>query len=181
MTPQDRIWAISLAGLALVALAFLFVVSRAGKPAPDVARMQTRAYAWRGWLFVALLVLGVGVTYATLATFPIPNQRDAALAPQVVHAVGHQWRWELSATRLQAGVPVEFAVTASDVNHGFAVYDAEGRLVAQTQAMPGVTNRLVHTFAPGRYRVLCLEYCGVAHHVMAAEFEVFDNNNGGRA
>lgn len=39
--------------------------------------------------------------------------------------------------------------------------------------MPGYVNRLVHTFdRPGRYRLLCLEFCGVVHHDMVAEFEV---------
>ena len=39
--------------------------------------------------------------------------------------------------------------------------------------MPGVTNRLVHTFTqPGKYRILCLEYCGLAHHGMILEFDV---------
>jgi cytochrome c oxidase subunit 2 len=79
----------------------------------------------------------------------------------------------LSSNRFTAGVPVEFRVTSADVNHGFAIYGPDDRIVTQTQAMPGFTNRLVHTFAaPGRYRVLCLEYCGLAHHGMLAEFEV---------
>jgi heme/copper-type cytochrome/quinol oxidase subunit 2 len=44
-------------------------------------------------------------------------------------------------------VPVEFQVTSADVNHGFGIYDRSGRLLAQTQAMPGITNRLVYTFS----------------------------------
>ena len=56
-----------------------------------------------------------------------------------------------------------------DVNHGFAIYAADGRIVTQTQAMPGFVNRLVYRLLePGRYRVLCLEYCGLAHHGMTA-------------
>jgi cytochrome c oxidase subunit 2 len=47
------------------------------------------------------------------------------------------------------------------------------RIVAQTQAMPGYTNVLRYTFTEaGTYRVLCLEYCGAAHHVMAADIKV---------
>jgi cytochrome c oxidase subunit II len=42
-----------------------------------------------------------------------------------------------------------------------------------------VVNRLVYTFArPGRYRVLCLEYCGLAHHGMNSEFEVTATQGG---
>ncbi len=39
--------------------------------------------------------------------------------------------------------------------------------------MPDYTNRLFYTFTgPGHYYIICLEYCGVAHHVMNSEFEV---------
>jgi cytochrome c oxidase subunit 2 len=68
---------------------------------------------------------------------------------------------------------VEFEVSSKDVNHNFAIYNSAGELVAQVQSMPDYTNRLFHTFdAPGHYYVLCLEYCGVAHHAMNAEFDV---------
>jgi cytochrome c oxidase subunit 2 len=91
----------------------------------------------------------------------------------VIRAAGHQWRWELSKTEVVAGKPVEFHVTGADVNHGFGIYDPQLRLVAQTQAMPGYTNVLRHTFAqPGTYRILCLEYCGLAHHAMMSELTV---------
>jgi cytochrome c oxidase subunit 2 len=47
------------------------------------------------------------------------------------------------------------------------------RIVAQTQAMPGYTNILRYTFSqPGTYQVLCLEFCGLAHHDMKAEIAV---------
>ncbi|MGH8687105.1 MAG: hypothetical protein ACREVQ_05290 [Burkholderiales bacterium] len=181
MTLQDKIWLITLIGMTLVALVFIFVVAQAGKATPEPQQVQTRAYALRRWLFLALVALGIGIAYATLAHFPLPDQHAGALAPQVVKVVGHQWYWELGPNKLKAGVPVEFDVTSADVNHGFAIYDAGDRLVAQTQAMPGFTNRLVHTFAPGKYRVLCLEYCGVAHHGMITEFEVVGNANGGHS
>ncbi|MCC6202958.1 MAG: hypothetical protein IT494_08125 [Gammaproteobacteria bacterium] len=72
-----------------------------------------------------------------------------------------------------AGSTVEFRVTSLDVNHNFAIYDEAGVLVAQVQAMPGYVNRLrVKIDEPGRYTVLCLEYCGLAHHVMSSAFIV---------
>jgi cytochrome c oxidase subunit 2 len=46
-------------------------------------------------------------------------------------------------------------------------------MVAQTQAMPGYVNKLQVRFTkPGDYEVLCLEYCGVAHHGMRAVIKV---------
>jgi len=74
---------------------------------------------------------------------------------------------------LPAGAAVEFRVTALDVNHNFALYGPQRRLLAQTQAMPGYVNRLrVRLTAPGLYPVLCLEYCGAAHHLMQTEVSV---------
>jgi cytochrome c oxidase subunit 2 len=68
---------------------------------------------------------------------------------------------------------VVFRVTGADVNHGFGVYNENLELVTQVQAMPGYTNKLVYTFdQPGKYRILCLEYCGLAHHAMMGELNV---------
>jgi cytochrome c oxidase subunit 2 len=172
MTLQDEVWVITLAGIGGVALGFLHVIRQAARSA-DGVQVQGRADTIRRWLFLALLVLGIGATAATLSPFPIPNQHASAQARHVVKVVGHQWGWQLDPSPIEAGVPVEFQVTSADVNHGFGIYDASGRLLAQTQAMPGVTNRLVHTFTqPGRYRVLCLEYCGLVHYDMSVEFDV---------
>jgi cytochrome c oxidase subunit 2 len=93
--------------------------------------------------------------------------------------VGHQWFWEISTPRVPAGTTVAFRVTSADVNHGFAIYDADLHVVAQTQAMPGYQNVLRVRFAkPGSYRVLCLEYCGIVHHGMAASLEVVASAGG---
>jgi cytochrome c oxidase subunit II len=172
MTVQNEVWSITLAGIGLVALAFIVVIAKSGQVA-EPAQVQKQAYAIRRGWFAALLLLGGGVTWASLLPFPIADQHTPAQGAQVVDAVGQQWSWKLSRERVDAGVPVEFRVTSSDVNHGFAIYGPDDRIVTQTQAMPGFTNRLVHTFAePGKYRVLCLEYCGLAHHGMLTEFDV---------
>lgn len=68
---------------------------------------------------------------------------------------------------------VEFHVTASDVNHDFAIYDENMTLVTQAQAMPGYVNVLRWKFdKPGEYTVLCLEYCGSGHALMSTSFTV---------
>lgn len=172
MTVQNEVWWATLAGIGFVALVFIYVIANSGRPG-DSAQVQKTAYAIRRWWFLALVLLGIGVTWASLRQFPIPDQHAQSQAAQTVDAVGRQWSWQLSQNRFVAGVPVEFRVTSADVNHGFAIYGPDDRIVTQTQAMPGFTNRLVHTFVrPGKYRVLCLEYCGLAHHGMTTEFEV---------
>jgi cytochrome c oxidase subunit 2 len=178
MTLQDEVWWITLAGIGGVALVFLYVIGQATRQG-EAIQVQARAYAIRRWFFLGLIALGVGVTAATLAPFPIPNQHAPPQARQVVKVVGNQWAWRLSPGPIKAGVPVEFQVSSADVNHGFGIYDVSGRLLAQTQAMPGITNRLVYTFPqPGKYRVLCLEYCGLAHHGMSVEFDVIGTTEG---
>jgi cytochrome c oxidase subunit 2 len=78
-----------------------------------------------------------------------------------------------SPPELPSGALIEFRVTSLDVNHGFGLYGPDGRLVAQTQAMPGYVNRLrVRLDRPRAYLILCLEYCGLAHHAMRAEVTV---------
>lgn len=177
---QNAIWTISLVGMGLVALGFIYVIMQAGQPADDAATRKAYRTSTiiQRWLFLALLVLGIGVSYATLRHFPIPLQHSSLQAKQVVDVVGHQWTWDVSKTQLELGVPVEFRVTASDVNHGFAIYAPDGRIVIQTQAMPGFTNKILYTFhKPGKYKIMCLEYCGVAHTAMTEEFEVVDDGD----
>ncbi len=172
MITQNEVWVWTLAGIALVALVFVYVVSQAGRTA-DAGRVQHQAHVLRRWWFVGLVLLGILVTTISLKAFPIADQATQAQHAQIVQAVGRQWGWELSQTKVRAGTPVEFNVTSTDVNHGFAIYSPQERILTQTQAMPGFINRLLYTFTePGQYRIVCLEYCGLAHHGMVAEFEV---------
>lgn len=175
MTLQDAVWTIWLVGAALIALGFIYVVVQAGKPADEAATRKSihTSHMLQAWLFVVLFVAFVVGSWATLANFPIPRQSGTLKADQVVDVVGRQWSWQITPSRVPAGKVVEFRVTSDDVNHGFAIYAPDGRIVTQTQAMPGYTNKLLHTFSqPGTYTVQCLEYCGLGHAPMRATLEV---------
>jgi cytochrome c oxidase subunit 2 len=137
-------------------------------------------------LFILMLVV-LGILFAfTIPRTPYPKGQ---IPDEVVHAVGKQFQFALSAQpirsdeefirasatplKISQGRLVEFRVTSLDVNHAFAVYDPDGKLLGQTQAMPGYVNRLLLRFdKPGNYTVLCLEYCGLSHHIMRIGFEV---------
>ncbi len=178
MSFQDKIWLTTLVGIAGVTLAFLYVISQSGRQ-EEPSGVQARAYALRRWVFAGLILLGIVVTGASLQPFPIAPQHTPTTASQVIQVVGNQWAWQMDSGPIHTGTPVAFEVTSADVNHGLGIYDSNDRLLAQTQAMPGVTNRLVYTFAqPGTYRILCLEYCGLAHHGMILEFEVANGTEG---
>ena len=104
MTVQNEVWLITLAGMGLVALAFIYVIAKSRKPA-DSSRVQKKAYAIRRWWFLALVLTGIGVTWASLKQFPIPDQHAQSNAAQIVDAVGRQWSWELSRNRFMRRRP----------------------------------------------------------------------------
>lgn len=173
---QESVWQISLVLMGLLLLAFAFVYLNSGRRQQDYAPLQKRAYRLRARLFWALaLTLGPAMIY-NLIDLPYDAARagiSTGTQLQVVDAVGYQWRWELSRSEVVAGQPVEFRIRSEDVNHGFGVYDQSMKLVAQAQAMPGYVNKLRHTFTEeGTYRILCMEFCGLAHHNMIAEVRV---------
>lgn len=172
---QNVVWTIALVGMSLVALAFIYVISQAGRPADDAATRKSAhtSHVFRRWLFWGFLLTFVGGSYYTLRPFPIPPQHVPLDTHQVVDVVGAQWAWQIKPDTVQTGSPVEFRVTSNDVNHGFSIYAPDGRIETQTQAMPGFTNKIVHTFTqPGTYRVMCLEYCGVGHAPMTRTITV---------
>ncbi len=167
MTVQSISALLSLA--AIVALGAIFLRVRLLAHAPrDYAPVQARAYRIRAIGFGILVLVGLPISIWLLRVHPYAA---AAGSAQIVNVTANQWYWEIDPPEAAAGTPVEFRVTSTDVNHNFGLYDESGRLVAQTQAMPGYVNQLAYTFeAPGTYQVLCLEYCGLAHHGMIAEF-----------
>ena len=168
---QDLALVVSLTFMAAIAAIFVWVVANAGRSGADGS---PSAYRWRARLFWIAIAAGIVISFGTLWEWPIAGHAIATpKADVVIRAVGHQWRWTLDRDTVKAGQVVEFEVTADDVNHGFAIYQNKHRLVAQVQAMPGYVNRLRVIFTePGEYEVLCLEYCGLAHHGMRAVIKV---------
>lgn len=162
---------ITLALLVLVSLAFLFVIKYSSSTA-EYSPIQEKSSTLRKRIFIVTTLVVVPVMLLTLTDMPYAKALATKDAIQV-RAVGQMWHWSIEPNVVPAGTPIVFSVTSTDVNHGFGIYDASMRLVAQTQAMPGYINELAHIFEqPGTYKVLCLEFCGSAHHVMAAEITV---------
>lgn len=169
---QELAWYVTVVLVAAIGAVFINVRMHSGLAA-DYGGVQTSAYRIRAKLFWGLIVFGVPLTVLSLWRLPYVRADEPAV-PQVVTATGFQWYWDLGGPKsVVAGQPVEFQITSADVNHGLGIYDANTRLLAQAQAMPGYVNRLRYTFEkPGKYRLMCLEYCGLAHHDMISEIEV---------
>lgn len=172
---QDVVWDISIALMGSLAAVFAGVAAGAEVPLTNYGPAIASAYRLRIWLFALAIVVLVGVNYRALGALPyIANPAEqSGMAMKRADATGQQWSWTVQPNSFVVGQTVEFYVTSKDVNHGFGLYDPHMHLVAQTQAMPGFTNVLRYTFAqPGTYQVLCLEYCGLGHHIMNTQINV---------
>ena len=100
---------------------------------------------------------------------------SAGRAPLVVNVSGGQWWWEIDTYEIAMGQEVESCVETEDVTHGMDIYAPDMTLVAQVKAMHGYTSKLAHTSdKPCSYQFLCMEFCGIAHHDMVNEFDVFE-------
>ena len=172
---QHVAWAVSIVLMGALAALFAWVAVGANAALADYGPAVASAYRLRGWLFGLAVVILIAANYDTLGKLPYVSTLSAASAPalQPVEVMAEQWDWTITPNAFWVGQTAEFHVTSKDVNHGFALYDPDMRIVAQTQAMPGYINVLRYTFTePGVYQVLCLEYCGLAHHQMSAEIKV---------
>ncbi len=158
--------------IAVIALVFAFVISRSGKR-EEYEPIQKKAYRIRNIYFIVLFLFLTGALVVTIQRLPYDKPAHAAAETYVIKAEGSQFVWEMSSNQVKVNQLVEFQVTSADVNHGFGIYNKDMKLIAQTQAMPDYTNKLYYTFTePGEYQILCMEYCGLAHHYMIGEFEV---------
>ena len=170
---QDIAWNISV-WLMVVLIVVFCTVAAGSRVRAETGVLISGGANIRTVSFWVLLIAAVPITLYTVAELPYAATKGAATGEsRTVEAVGSQWSWDLSAEEASVGDVVEFRITSEDVNHGFSIYDPSLRLVAQAQAMPGYVNVLRHTFSePGTYKILCLEYCGLSHHEMSAEFRV---------
>lgn len=166
---QSAVLFVTLILMIAVALPFVKAVRSTGADGvPDKVEPRRNRLIW------ALVLAGIVITVASLREWP----HAIAAGDDVVqvNATGGQWYWEIDTQEIPVGKTVVFNLHTKDVNHGFGVVGPSGHLLFQTQAMPGYVNKVQYTFdEPGDYRVLCMEFCGVAHHDMIDEFKVVAN------
>ena len=170
---QTVAWITSLIFMVLIGIVFGWVALNSTKR-EEYQPIIKKWYKVRKVYGIALVVLMVIVTIYTLRDLPYNEPvYSAGVEPIIVDAEALQFGWNISQTEFEVGDSVEFRVTTADVTHGFGLYDPDMELIAQTQAMPEYTNNVYITFdEPGSYEILCLEYCGLGHHLMIATLEV---------
>ena len=92
-----------------------------------------------------------------------------------VYVMAKKWMWKfnypegpnsVNVLRVPAGRPVRLLMTSQDVIHSF--YVPEFRL--KHDVNPGrYTQAWFQATVPGRYQILCAEYCGAGHSIMRGE------------
>jgi cytochrome c oxidase subunit 2 len=97
-----------------------------------------------------------------------------------VYVVGKQWMWhlqhpqgrrEINELHVPVGRPVKLRMTSQDVIHSF--YIPAFRM--KQDVLPGrYTEAWFEATKPGRYHLLCAEYCGTNHSTMGGWIEVLE-------
>ena len=173
---QELALIISVTLIALLALVFLFFV-RSSSAAGGENTLPSNTEKFRTLLIAGFILLIGIVTVSTLNPWPHAAEAGSSPSQLTVKVNGAQWYWDVSHEELPVNTPIVFEVTSQDVNHGFGIYAPDGRLLTQTQAMPGYINKLYFTFPKtGTFKVLCLEFCGTAHHDMTHEFKIVEKS-----
>lgn len=73
--------------------------------------------------------------------------------------------------QIPKGSTVHLNVTTKDVVYGFQLVGTNVNMMLE----PGYVSTYTNTFkTPGKYTLLCNEYCGTGHHLMAATIEVME-------
>lgn len=172
----------SFAAAILVVAVVVFLISTSST-AEDKLSVKHKVYKLRGRYFFVLVLCIISGLFLSLRLLPYESFQKPP--DETVTVVAMQWAWKMETGFLdktpvefmgknEITIPVnklvKFMVTSADVNHNFAIYNSDGVLVAQTQAMPNYYNPLEYQFSEkGIYRILCLEYCGMAHGIMAGK------------
>lgn len=85
--------------------------------------------------------------------------------------IGQAWAFQPREIRVPAGAEVTFLSTSVDVIHGIHIQGSRINMML----IPGQVARNSYTFQePGTYLMVCHEFCGAGHHLMAGEVVVVD-------
>jgi cytochrome c oxidase subunit II len=92
-----------------------------------------------------------------------------------VYVLGKKWMWQfaypggpnsINVLRVPSGRPMRLLMTSRDVIHSF--YVPEFRV--KQDVLPGRYSQIwFQATEPGRYQILCAEYCGAGHSIMRGE------------
>jgi cytochrome c oxidase subunit 2 len=144
----------------------------------------------RIWLYAAtatMVVFLAIITVAAVVDGMVPPSRVQSIDPTKVsqtppfdrpglhkiadgvyeaYYVAHVFAFDPATITVPAGSRVTFYVTSSDVVHGFSIPETGVNATVE----PGWVSSVAHTFATaGTFLLICNEYCGSGHQLMAAK------------
>jgi cytochrome c oxidase subunit II len=169
-------WVITItyASATIIGVAIALIVFRSTRVGFRV-RTASRASLERreGYWGIAVVAFLVAVLGGTIFQVPYWSDNSDKSAAQRIEITGRQFAWSVNPPRVKAGVRTKVELHAADVNHALGVYDPDDTLVKQVNVLPGVTQTFFITFKKsGTYKLRCLEFCGVDHHLMENDLEV---------
>ena len=101
--------------------------------------------------------------------FDQPGLRKVGAHAYEAYYVARIFSFSPATLSIPAGSRVTFYVTSADVEHGFSIPGTG----VNTMVTPGWVSSVSHTFGkPGTFLLVCNEYCGSGHQLMAAKVEV---------
>ncbi|MDB5041122.1 MAG: cbaB [Candidatus Eremiobacteraeota bacterium] len=101
--------------------------------------------------------------------FDHPGLRKIADGAYEAYYVARIFSFSPTEIRVPAGSRVTFYVTSADVEHGFSIPETG----VNTMVTPGWVSSVSHTFKQrGTFLLVCNEYCGGGHQMMAAKVTV---------
>jgi cytochrome c oxidase subunit 2 len=144
-----------------------------------------KAFLWSG--AVMLVVFGVTLIVASVAMgiqlpgqvseldpaevrnippFDNPGVRQVGENEYEVVLLAFAWAFQPREIRVPANAEVTFVSTALDVIHGIHIEDTRVNMML----IPGQVARNTYVFKePGTHALICHEFCGSGHHIMAGE------------
>lgn len=144
-----------------------------------------KAFLWSG--AVMLVVFGVTLIVASVAMgiqlpgqvseldpaevrnippFDNPGVRQVGENEYEVVLLGFAWAFQPREIRVPANAEITFVATALDVIHGIHIEDTRVNMML----IPGQVARNTYVFKePGTHTLICHEFCGSGHHIMAGE------------
>ena len=122
-------------------------------------------------LAYAALRLRISVPGCVTSVKPFTEGRLIQIAPNryEAHVVSKMFSFKPGSLKIPKGSVVDFYVTTTDVVHGFYVDGTDVNLMAVPNA---VTYAQAHFDKPGKYQVICHEFCGLGHQEMIGTVEV---------
>jgi len=101
--------------------------------------------------------------------FDHPGLRKVGDGAYEAYYVARIFSFSPSTITVRVGSHVTFYVTSTDVEHGFSIPETG----VNTMVTPGWVSQVAHTFRErGTFLLVCNEYCGSGHQLMAAKVVV---------